>query len=97
MFRGITLIPADTKIDFVGQRAITWFVSALLTVAPLILVATIGLNMGIDFSGGTLIEIKTKQSPANLAEIRSTISGLGIGEVQIQEFGAPDAVLIRIP
>ena len=96
MFRGITLIPADTKIDFVGQRAITWFVSALLTVAPLILVATIGLNMGIDFSGGTLIEIKTKQSPANLAEIRSTISGLGVGEVQIQEFGAPDAVLIRI-
>ena len=38
MFRGITLIPADTKIDFVGQRAITWFVSALLTVAPLVLV-----------------------------------------------------------
>lgn len=96
MFRGITIIPADTKIDFVGQRAITWFVSALLTIVPLILVATIGLNMGIDFSGGTLIEIKTKQSPANLAEIRSTISGLGIGEVQIQEFGAPDAVLIRI-
>ena len=96
MFRGITLIPADTKIDFVGQRAITWFVSAFLTVVPLVLVATVGLNMGIDFQGGTLIEIQTKESPANLAEIRSTISGLGIGEVQIQEFGAPNAVLIRI-
>ena len=55
MFRGINLIPADTKIDFVGQRAITWFVSAFLTVVPLILVATIGLNKGIDFQGGTLI------------------------------------------
>jgi preprotein translocase SecF subunit len=96
MFRGITLIPANTNIDFVGQRGITWLVSALLTVVPLILVATIGLNMGIDFSGGTLIEIKTKQSPANLAELRSTITALDIGEVQIQEFGAPDAVLIRI-
>ena len=96
MFRGITLVPADTKIDFVGQRAITWLVSALLTVVPLILVATIGLNMGIDFSGGTLIEIQTKQSPANLAEIRGKISGLGLGEVQIQEFGAPNAILIRI-
>jgi len=96
MFRGITLVPADTKIDFVGQRAITWLVSALLTVVPLILVATIGLNMGIDFSGGTLIEIQTKKSPANLAEIRGKISGLGLGEVQIQEFGAPNAVLIRI-
>jgi preprotein translocase SecF subunit len=96
MFRGITFIPADTKIDFVGQRAITWFVSAFLTVVPLVLVATVGLNMGIDFQGGTLIEIKTKQSPADLADIRSRISGLGLGEVQIQEFGAPDEVLIRI-
>ncbi len=52
--------------------------------------------MGIDFQGGTLIEIKTKESPANLADIRGKVSGLGLGEVQIQEFGAPDAVLIRI-
>jgi preprotein translocase SecF subunit len=96
MFRGITFVPADTNIDFVGQRAITWLVSALLTVVPLILVATVGLNMGIDFQGGTLLEIQTKESPANLADIRSKISGLGLGEVQIQEFGAPNAVLIRI-
>ena len=96
MFRGIHFIPPDTKIDFVGLRAITWIVSALLTVVPLILVATVGLNMGIDFQGGTLIEIKTKESPANLADIRGKVNGLGLGEVQIQEFGAPDAVLIRI-
>ena len=96
MFHGLALIPADTKIDFVGQRAITWFVSAFLTVVPLILVGTIGLNMGIDFQGGTLLEIQTKESPANLADIRGKISGLGLGEVQIQEFGAPNAVLIRI-
>lgn len=96
MFHGITFIPPDTKIDFVGQRAITWFVSAFLTVVPLILVATVGLNMGIDFQGGTLIEVKTKQSPADLAALRSQLNGLGLGEVQIQEFGAPDEVLIRI-
>jgi len=96
MFRGIHFIPPDTNIDFVGMRTISWIVSAFLTIAPLILVATVGLNMGIDFQGGTLIEVKTKTSPADLADIRSKVSGLGLGEVQIQEFGAPDAVLIRI-
>ena len=96
MFRGIHFIPPDTNIDFVGLRTISWIVSALLTVAPLILVATVGLNMGIDFQGGTLIEIKTHESPANLSDIRGKVSGLGLGEVQIQGFGAPDAVLIRI-
>ena len=96
MFRGIHFVPPDTKIDFVGMRTITWIVSALLTVVPIILLWTHGLNMGIDFQGGTLIEIKTKESPANLADIRTKVSGLGLGEIQIQEFGAPDAVLIRI-
>jgi preprotein translocase SecF subunit len=96
MFRGVTFIPQNTKIDFVGIRTITWIVSALLTVVPLVLLWTHGLNMGIDFEGGTLIEIKTKQSPADLSDIRSKVSGLDLGEVQIQEFGAPDAVLIRI-
>jgi preprotein translocase SecF subunit len=96
MFRGIHFIPPDTKIDFVGLRTISWVVSALLTVVPLILLYTHGLNMGIDFQGGTLIEIKTKESPANLADLRGKVGHLGIGEVQIQEFGAPDAVLIRI-
>lgn len=96
MFHGIQFIPPDTKIDFVGYRTITWIVSALLTVGPLLLIWTVGLNMGIDFQGGTLIEIQTKQSPADLAGIRGKIGQLGIGEVQIQEFGAPNAVLIRI-
>ena len=96
MFHGIQFIPPDTKIDFVGYRTITWVVSALLTVMPILLVWHLGLNMGIDFQGGTLIEIQTKQSPADLAGIRGKIGHLGIGEVQIQEFGAPNAVLIRI-
>ena len=96
MFKGFQFVPPDTKIDFVGQRTITWIVSALLTVVPIILIATVGLNFGIDFQGGTLIEIKTKEAQADLADIRTKISGLGIGEVQIQEFGAPNDVLIRV-
>jgi len=96
MFRGFSFVPPDTKIDFVRLRTISWVVSALLTVVPLFLVWSVGLNFGIDFQGGTLLEIKTKESTADLASIRSKISALNIGEVQIQEFGAPDNVLIRI-
>ena len=92
MFRGFSFVPADTKIDFVRLRTISWVVSALLTVVPLFLVWSVGLNFGIDFQGGTLIEIKTKESTADLASIRSRINALNIGEVQIQEFGAPDNV-----
>ena len=56
----------------------------------------VGLNFGIDFQGGTLIEIQTKESVADLADIRAKVHGLNLGEVQIQEFGAPNDVLIRV-
>src|SRR6187549_675972 len=96
MFRGFHFIPPDTNIDFVGMRTITWIISALLTVVPLILIETMGLYMGIDFQGGTLIEIQTKDSPARLSDIRRTVRRLGSPDVQIQEFGAPNSVLIPI-
>ena len=96
MFTGIHFIPPDTKIGFVRLRTITWVISALLTIVPLLLVWKVGLNFGIDFQGGTLIEIQTKESVADLGDIRAKVHGLDFGEVQVQEFGAPNAVLIRI-
>jgi preprotein translocase SecF subunit len=96
MFRGLQLIPPDTKIGFVKLRTVSWIISALLTVVPLLLVWHMGLNFGIDFQGGTLIEIKTKEPVANLGDIRSRVHGLGLGEVQVQEFGEPNDVMIRI-
>jgi preprotein translocase SecF subunit len=96
VFTGIHFIPADTKIGFVRLRTISWVISTLLTVVPLLLVWKVGLNFGIDFQGGTLIEIQTKESVADLADIRAKVHGLNLGEVQIQEFGAPNDVLIRV-
>jgi preprotein translocase SecF subunit len=96
MFRGFHFVPPDTRIGFVRLRTISWVISALLTVVPLVLVWKVGLNFGIDFVGGTLIEVQTKESVANLSDIRAKLSGLGLGEVQIQEFGAPNDILIRI-
>jgi preprotein translocase subunit SecF len=55
-----------------------------------------GLNFGIDFRGGTLIEVQTKAGDADLAKMRASLGELGLGEVQLQQFGAPNDVLIRI-
>jgi preprotein translocase SecF subunit len=96
MFTGFHFIPPNTKIGFVRLRTISWVISALLTIVPLILVWKVGLNFGIDFQGGTLIEVQTKEPVANLGEIRAKVHGLDLGEVQVQEFGAPNAVLIRV-
>ena len=91
----LSIVPANTKFDFVGRRRLAYPLSALLIILSIGAFLTQGLNFGIDFRGGILIEIKT-EGPANVAELRNTVGGLGLGEVQVQEFGAPDDVLIRI-
>jgi preprotein translocase subunit SecF len=68
----------------------------MLSIAAIALYFFHGLNFGIDFIGGTLMEVQTKAGPADLAKMRSTIGSLQLGEFQLQQFGAPDDVLIRI-
>jgi preprotein translocase subunit SecF len=68
----------------------------MLSIAAILLYFFHGLNFGIDFIGGTLIEVQTKAGPADLAKMRTTLGSLQLGEFQLQQFGAPDDVLIRI-
>src|SRR6202021_1636697 len=77
-------------------RRISFPVSALLSIAAILLYFFHGLNFGIDFVGGTLMEVQTKAGPADLARMRSTIGGLHLGDFSLQQFGAPNDVLIRI-
>src|SRR5262245_65521350 len=77
-------------------RHISFPISAVLSIAALLLFFFHGLNFGIDFVGGTLIEVQSKSGPADLAKMRSGLSGLGLGDVQLQEFGGPSDVLIRV-
>jgi preprotein translocase subunit SecF len=94
--RLLRIVPDDTKFDFMRFRRISFPVSALMSIIAITLYFTHGLNFGIDFKGGMLIEVQSKVGDADLAKMRSTLGSLGLGEVQLQQFGAPNDVLIRI-
>jgi preprotein translocase subunit SecF len=94
--RLLRIVPDDTRFDFMRFRRISFPISALLSIAAIALFFFHGLNFGIDFVGGTLMEVQTKAGPADLAKMRSTIGSLKLGDFQLQEFGAPNDVLIRI-
>jgi preprotein translocase subunit SecF len=92
----LRIVPDDTKFDFMRFRRISFPISALLSIVAISLYFFHGLNFGIDFKGGTLIEVQSKAGAADLAKMRTALSTLGLGEVQLQQFGAPNDVLIRI-
>ncbi len=92
----LRIVPDDTKFDFMRFRRISFPISAVLSIVAILLFFFHGLNFGIDFVGGTLIEVQSKSGPADLAKMRTTLGGLGLGEVQLQEFGSPTDVLIRV-
>jgi len=94
--RLLRIVPDDTKFDFMRFRRISFPMSALLSILAIFLYFFHGLNFGIDFVGGTLIEVQSKSGPADLAKMREAVSGLGLGEVQLQQFGAPTDVLLRV-
>ncbi len=92
---GLHLIPADVDIQFIGRRVVFFAFSCFLVLASVSFFVSKGVNYGIDFKGGIMIDVRT-DGPADIATMRKTLSGLGLGEVSLQEFGAPDDVLIRL-
>ena len=94
--RLLRIVPDDTKFDFMRFRRISFPVSALMSILAISLYFFHGLNFGIDFKGGTLMEIRVTEGNADIAKMRATLGTLNIGEAQLQQFGGPNEVLIRL-
>ncbi len=94
--KAIRFIPDDTNIPFIQWRRVAFVLSVALLLASIFITYQKGLNFGIDFTGGTAIEIKVQETP-DLTELRTRLNNLGLGAISIQEFGAADDLLIRLP
>lgn len=86
----------DTSIDFLGFRKIAYALSAILFAASIASVAVRGFNYGIDFSGGVLIEVKSKNGTVDVDKVRNELDSLNLDELNLQSFGdAGDELMIR--
>ncbi|MGI9435345.1 MAG: protein translocase subunit SecF [Geminicoccaceae bacterium] len=90
------LVADQTNVPFLSFRKIAFVISAALALMTLALLPTKGLNFGIDFQGGTMIEARMPGNAADIGAMRTSLKGLGLGEVALQEFGSPTDVLIRV-
>jgi preprotein translocase subunit SecF len=95
-FKGFDFFPHDTRLPFMRYKGICFWLSIAAMALSLGLFFTRGLNYGVDFKGGSLIEVQSKSGPADLSSLRDRLGRLGLGNVQIQSLGAPTDVLIRV-
>ena len=93
--KSIRWIKKDLKVNFLNIKNIATIISIVALISSIFFILFKNLNFGIDFKGGTLIEIK-KEHDLTISNIRSQLSDLGLGDIQIQTFGSADVVLIRI-
>ncbi len=92
----LRIIPDGTSFGFMRFRRLSFPFSALLSVISVVLFLSFGMNFGIDFRGGTAMELRATSGTADLAKLRSTLEGLHLGDVEVQGFGKPSDVAVRV-
>ena len=92
----LRLAPENTKISFMRFRRISYPLSAVLSIFSVVLFLTVGMNYGIDFAGGTQVELRAKSGAADLASLRAKANTLGLGPVEAQRIGAASDVTLRV-
>jgi preprotein translocase subunit SecF len=93
--RLLRIVPDNTRFRIVHWRRLAYPFSAAYSVLVLVLFLTVGLNFGIDFRGGTLMEMQAKSGKPDIAQVRQTANGFGFGEVEVQEFGNAGELSMR--
>ena len=86
----------SANFDFVSQRWVAFIITFVMIIGSIALFATKGLNYGIDFTGGVMMEVRVPQAP-DLAKMRGELDQLELGQISIQEFGQPQDLMIRVP
>jgi len=94
--RCMELFPPNSKIDFMGQRYVWFAISGLLILLSVVGLAVRGINFGIDFTGGLVLEVRYPEA-ANLETVREQLAAGGFDDAQAQRFGADRDVLVRLP
>lgn len=95
-FKPLRLVPDDININIMGVRHYAFALSIFVCLASIGLLGFKGLNFGIDFTGGSVMEVRMEPAP-DLGDMRSKLDALGLGELSIQNFGTAQDILIRMP
>jgi preprotein translocase subunit SecF len=91
----LRIIPDGTTFKFMSFRLWSFPFSAFLSIVAVVAFFSLGMNFGIDFKGGTVIEMRSKAGALNVGEIRSVVDKLGFGDVEVQEFGGGNEFSMR--
>ena len=92
----LRLAPENTKFGFMRFRRVSYPLSATLSIISVLMFLFIGLNFGIDFIGGTQVDMRAKGGAADLADLRAKAESLGLGPVEVQRIGGESDVILKL-
>ena len=92
----LRLAPENTKFGFMRFRRVSYPMSATLSIISVVMFLFVGMNYGIDFVGGTQVDMRAKSGEAHLPELRATAESLGLGPVEVQRIGGEADVILKL-